>query len=343
MLMLMVFLEPHAQETEGQFYIQLAASRTEVSAADIQRKHGLEQSVIMVHQDEWYKYLLGPFNTYDQAYSAMKNLGIEGFVTRYSDVPVPEKQTLVVEEEEQMVDPTKHLTEEAQVDKPEKPVPPIGVRLRLMPARHEKQIDAACIPQLVLPRSFLHHPGNRGTYIDQRDQNSYGWIRLGQQVWMTDNMRFQMEGATIPAFDSLLPPDYGFLYNAYAASQVCPEGWHLPDDAEWMELERFLGISPSEIRSIGMRESGHVGLALKSPAGWDEAEGGLDFFGFRVLPSGSATLKGDSKDLHQKAWYWTQSRALIGLWARYFDSDFHGIGRGLSSPNKHLSVRCIKN
>ena len=43
--------------------------------------------------------------------------------------------------------------------------------------------------------------------------------------------------------------DYGRLYNWYAvddARGLCPSGWHVPTDGEFMTLEMELGMSESE-------------------------------------------------------------------------------------------------
>ena len=34
---------------------------------------------------------------------------------------------------------------------------------------------------------------------------------------------------------------------------ICPDGWHIPSDEEFMELEMFLGMSESEANSTGNR------------------------------------------------------------------------------------------
>ena len=42
---------------------------------------------------------------------------------------------------------------------------------------------------------------------------------------------------------------YGRLYNWYAvddARGLCPSGWHVPTDGEWMTMEMALGMSESE-------------------------------------------------------------------------------------------------
>ena len=43
---------------------------------------------------------------------------------------------------------------------------------------------------------------------------------------------------------------FGNLYNWYAVDDsrgICSEGWHVPSEIEWQELELYLGISEEEI------------------------------------------------------------------------------------------------
>ena len=97
------------------------------------------------------------------------------------------------------------------------------------------------------------------------DGNVYNSVVIGTQTWMKENLRVSKyrNGDAVPmvtgnaawdqqvagAFcyynnDSNIDPVYGKLYNWYAATDVrglCPTGWHLPSDQEWIELENFLG------------------------------------------------------------------------------------------------------
>lgn len=329
-----------AQESAKEYFIQLAASRTMVSAQELQEKLALEKPVIMILHDGWYKYLFGPYSTHDLASSDLKARGLDGFVTRYENIVAtqdPQPVREVLEEKPQsdhvitpVVIPPKVQNQRIQAIQP-------------IPTLRQSIAARAAILKLVPAEAWIERPGNSGSIIDPRDSTRYGWIKLGDQVWMTQNVRIQMEGARIPSFDSLLPPEYGFLYNQYAAQAACPEGWHLPDDREWMALEHFLGLQNEEIRSIGNRETGYVGLDLKSQGSWPEAGRGLDRFGFGILPSGFVNHSGESHDQREKAYFWTNSRALIGTWMRSFDTQTHGSTRSISSPNKYYSVRCIRN
>ena len=54
---------------------------------------------------------------------------------------------------------------------------------------------------------------------------------------------------------------YGVLYNWNAAFYACPEGWHLPSDAEWAQLVDFIG--GEEIAGGKLKEAvQHVGINL---------------------------------------------------------------------------------
>ena len=58
---------------------------------------------------------------------------------------------------------------------------------------------------------------------------------------------------------------YGVLYNwpAVMTEGICPSGWNISSDEEWIELEMYLGMSESEANSTGWRGSGE-GYKLSS-------------------------------------------------------------------------------
>ncbi|MDA3853143.1 MAG: FISUMP domain-containing protein, partial [Bacteroidales bacterium] len=115
-------------------------------------------------------------------------------------------------------------------------------------------------------------PATSGTFTDSRDNNTYNWVTIGEQVWMAENLAYLprvhsnalfanadsacygvygYDGTDVTAAkDSANYSTYGVLYNWYAAMAgasssdaspsgvqgVCPTGWHLPSDDEWTIL-----------------------------------------------------------------------------------------------------------
>jgi uncharacterized protein (TIGR02145 family) len=94
-----------------------------------------------------------------------------------------------------------------------------------------------------------------GTVYDN-DGIIYYTVTIGTQLWMADNLKTSKfnDGTAIPVWgsstigfwQSSMDPDnftdYGAFYNWYAVNtgKLCPQGWHVPTDAEWTTLTDYL-------------------------------------------------------------------------------------------------------
>lgn len=196
--------------------------------------------------------------------------------------------------------------------------------------------------------SYLMENGakfNYGSLVDERDGEIYCTVKIGDQVWMAENLRYVSNGGVADDDKGSFVygevesnvGKFGRLYTWDAAMKVAPEGWHLPTEDEWHELCEYL-------RSL---QEGLPGTMLKSSAYWEECLGskvGTDSVGFAAIPSGGRYSMGYFYDLDKHAYYWT-STSVGGEYAKYRSISFRGgkIGADYTYKTDAFAVRCVKN
>lgn len=88
-------------------------------------------------------------------------------------------------------------------------------------------------------------------FTDERDGNEYGVIRVGNQLWTAENLRFRVEGCSYMYDDDYVSfRKNGFLYNVIALDSVCPRGWHVPTRTDFERLFRFFNDSVNELSLV---------------------------------------------------------------------------------------------
>jgi len=89
-----------------------------------------------------------------------------------------------------------------------------------------------------------------GTFIDDRDSATYKTIKIGNQVWMSENLKFNSENSSCPDFKERPCSKFGRFYTFDEALKACPNGWHLPDQNEWDILINNLGGNTAAITHL---------------------------------------------------------------------------------------------
>lgn len=154
------------------------------------------------------------------------------------------------------------------------------------------------------------------------DGNKYDAVKIGNQVWMASNLRTTRyaDGTTIPLGETrsstepyryapgtyesneenmVNVPAYGYLYNWAAVMHgaessdvnpsgvqgICPNGWHVPSDAEWTQLTDYMKTRP-EYMSSG--NSNYIAKALAATWGW-ESSSDPDAVGYEPSTTNNAT------------------------------------------------------
>jgi uncharacterized protein (TIGR02145 family) len=181
-----------------------------------------------------------------------------------------------------------------------------------------------------------------GTFRDSRDDHDYKWIKIGDQVWMAENLAFLPYVYSASNYSRTSPrfyvydyqgvsvseakftysySAYGVLYNWPATMNdfssssaipsgvqgICPSGWHLPSDNEWKQLEIYLGMSQDDVDEEDWRGTDE-GSKLKEMGRdhWASPNQGADnSSGFTALPGGLRVGSNDFSDSGLQGYWWS--------------------------------------
>jgi len=207
-----------------------------------------------------------------------------------------------------------------------------------------------------------------GSFTDLRDSTTYGYTSIGTQTWMMENLAYLpsvsnpndgslinlhyyvygYEGTSISAAKATDNYDiYGVLYNWEATRGACPAGWHLSSDEEWKILEKYLGMSSSDADNTKIwRNSGDVGLKLKSTSGWHNNGNGTNSSGFNIVPAGRRSNTSGFVELGTYTYFSTSSDRDLAqnqAWIRSLGFDDDGAYRSTYNKEYAHSVRCIQD
>ena len=175
-----------------------------------------------------------------------------------------------------------------------------------------------------------------GTYTDERDGQTYQTIQIGNQVWMAENLNYKA-GSNCWVYDDNDENAgiYGRLYTWETACEACPDGWHLPGDAEWKTLTEYLG--GSDVAGGKLKETGTTH--------WNRPNtGATNSSGFLALPGGYRYNYGDYVNIGDHATFWSSTELdSVNAWSRVLRFDYNDIARGAGHKDYGFSIRCVKD
>lgn len=166
---------------------------------------------------------------------------------------------------------------------------------------------------------------------DSRDNQEYRTVQIGSQVWMAENLSFEVEQSFCYTRFGYDCRKYGRFYTWDFARNVCPTGWHLPTAAEFEQLIDFVGGCDS------------AAVKLKSAEGWSHYGNGSDDYGFNATPSGFRDYRGrfDRQTMYAYLWSATEDGAkAIGI---HMMAGRNDVSVYPYTKDFGLSVRCVKN
>ncbi len=202
------------------------------------------------------------------------------------------------------------------------------------------------------------------------DGNWYQTIKIGEQWWMMENLKVknyrngepiqnvtddsEWGGLSTGAYcdydnDTANAVIYGRLYNWYAVADtngLAPQGWHIPTDEEWMELEDFLGMSLGDLIATGLRGTTEGGeLKQYGTENWLSPNyGATNESGFYGFPGGYRNQTGTFSYLSIYGSFWTNTEYDEDLvWDRHLHHNNAQISRNYAEKNYGFSIRCVKS
>lgn len=206
------------------------------------------------------------------------------------------------------------------------------------------------------------------TPVTDVEGNIYKTVKIGTQVWMAENLkttRYNNDTQIPNTTDNTAWKDlstgaycwymndeatnknsYGAIYNWYAVSSgtLCPTGWHMPGDEDFITLEYFLGLPVAAGTEWEWRGTDQ-GKQMKNTTGWAAGQNGTNSSGFSALPSGYRYYEnGTFAGVGLLGYWWTSSPAnATTAYYRRLDGDNDKIYRASAPNSAGKSVRCVKN
>ena len=106
-----------------------------------------------------------------------------------------------------------------------------------------KRIFYTCL-FFIIPVTFLWgQTYTTGSFIDTRDGQTYKTVKIGDQIWMAQNLNYFVEKGSWAAQSDSDGRIYGRFYTWEAAKKAVPPGWHLPTKEEFETLAASLGVT----------------------------------------------------------------------------------------------------
>lgn len=226
--------------------------------------------------------------------------------------------------------------------------------------------------------SFTLWLGAPGEPITDIDGNVYKTVKIGNQVWMQENLQVKHynNGDEIPLVT--LNEDqkwvnaksgmyckyedndnfgnyYGFLYNSYAVTdqrKIAPEGYNVASRKDWDKLNHYLG--PDKFPYYMLMEFVYIAWDYNKPYDPEYHLRFKNLSNFGGLPGGWRFFDDENPNkattyskLITKATWWNKSGQAAQEVSRIFEYRIYKRNQSLSIPNIRettgLSIRCIKD
>jgi len=201
-----------------------------------------------------------------------------------------------------------------------------------------------------------------GQPVTDIEGNVYNTVYIGGQFWMAKNLKTTRynDSTDIPLVEDgitwniLTSPAYcwynnnqaaykeiyGAIYNWYVINtgKLCPTGWHVPTDEEWIALTNYLGgegVAGGKLKETGTSH-------------WESPNAGAtNETGFTAIPNGYRNYLGgwsSTENLSRYGYWWTSSQSVSdNPYYRIMEYNSTNVVRNALQKGLGIAVRCVKN
>ncbi len=149
-------------------------------------------------------------------------------------------------------------------------------------------------------QSFKAQPLTK-SFVHDADYNTYVPIKIGDQVWLSSNLRTTHFNNGVEIGDDILInrgwsdgehsfDEYIYSINYHSLphtvmtnEDVCPVGFHISTYEDWQELEEYFGVAADGTHNELFGVEQKFGKILKAESGWGDKEDGSSANGTGVL------------------------------------------------------------
>lgn len=212
------------------------------------------------------------------------------------------------------------------------------------------------------------------------DGNNYGVVTIGEQVWIAENLKV---GTMINGYQEMTDNGiiekycfindeancdfYGGLYQwdemmnytiIPGVKGICPAGWHVPSDAEWMQLINYVvaqgypnnninnaaGNALKSCRQLNSPLGGDCNTTVHPRWNSDGTHHGFDEFGFSAFPGGYRHIFGTFSSMGIGGYWWSSTEfSSTDARGRGTHYNYGNVEHSFGSKTQGFNVRCLRD
>ncbi|MGM0650464.1 MAG: FISUMP domain-containing protein, partial [Bacteroidota bacterium] len=216
------------------------------------------------------------------------------------------------------------------------------------------------------------YEGNTYDYEVVYDGYTYEVVEIGDQCWFAENLRYDNGCSSVTwvnysdegwcgcynNYCATYIDTYGMLYQWSAAMNgstnegaqgLCPAGWHIPSDDDFITLEMTLGMTQTAADETGYRGTNEGSQLAGNAPLWDTGDlttdGAFGSSGFKALPGGDrGYTNGSFYHFGSRGHFITSTETSnSNKYHRTIRNTDTGIGRFDYPKSSGVSVRCLRD